>query len=155
MESANGLDTKLIENTENYWGSEVTYYLLNFFCILVEFFFYKFFTFLDNILFLVWIIYSFLFLFDFTDFNHVLSGKDVSTRDIVSSIISAANRKIQRKPRSKPSTDKKWLEEKRVESPSGSPPNSPLTSPPPHLTTSLAEYDGLPHRIRQHEGVNK
>lgn len=82
-----------------------------------------------------------------------LPGKDVSTRDIVSSIISAANRKIQRKPRSKPS-DKKWVE-KRTESPGGSPPSSPLTSPPPHLTTSLAAYDGLPHRIARHDGVNK
>ncbi|KAJ0180336.1 hypothetical protein K1T71_003740 [Dendrolimus kikuchii] len=88
-----------------------------------------------------------------------IEGKDVSTRDIVSSIISAANRKIQRKPRSKPSADKKWSEpdKNRTEiSPGGSPPNSPLTSPPAHLTTSLAEYDGLPHRFtRQHEGVNK
>ncbi|KAM3963530.1 LOW QUALITY PROTEIN: rho GTPase activating protein at 19D [Aphomia sociella] len=86
-----------------------------------------------------------------------IEGKDVSTRDIVSSIISAANRKIQRKPRSKPSTDKKWMEtDKRTEvSPGGSPPNSPLTSPPAHLTTSLAEYDGLPERFARHDGVNK
>ncbi|XP_059050130.1 rho GTPase-activating protein 23 isoform X2 [Achroia grisella] len=86
-----------------------------------------------------------------------IEGKDVSTRDIVSSIISAANRKIQRKPRSKPSTDKKWMEsDKRVEaSPGGSPPNSPLTSPPAHLTTSLADYDGLPERFVRHDGVNK
>ncbi|XP_026329173.1 rho GTPase-activating protein 21-A isoform X5 [Hyposmocoma kahamanoa] len=78
-----------------------------------------------------------------------IEGKDVSTRDIVSSIISAANRKIQRKPRSKP--DKKWSEpDKRLEvSPGGSPPASPLTSPPAHLTTSLADYDGLPHRFNQ------
>lgn len=32
----------------------------------------------------------------------ILGKGDVSTKDIVSSIISAANRKIQRKPRSKP-----------------------------------------------------
>ncbi|KAL0893638.1 hypothetical protein ABMA27_013802 [Loxostege sticticalis] len=87
-----------------------------------------------------------------------IEGKDVSTRDIVSSIISAANRKIQRKPRSKAS-DKKWVEpdKGRTEaSPGGSPPNSPLTSPPAHLTTSLAEYDGLPHRYAgQHESGNK
>ncbi|XP_073944334.1 rho GTPase-activating protein 23-like isoform X3 [Choristoneura fumiferana] len=89
-----------------------------------------------------------------------IEGKDVSTRDIVSSIISAANRKIQRKPRSKPSTDsKKWVEpdKGRAESsPGASPPNSPLTSPPAHLTTTLADYDGLPHRFsRSHEGANK
>ncbi|XP_037295377.1 rho GTPase-activating protein 21-B isoform X3 [Manduca sexta] len=89
-----------------------------------------------------------------------IEGKDVSTRDIVSSIISAANRKIQRKPRSKPSADKKWSEEKRAEtSPGGSPPSSPLTSPltspPAHLTTSLADYDGLPHRFTRQDGVNK
>ncbi|KAI5638498.1 rhoGAP domain-containing protein [Phthorimaea operculella] len=80
-----------------------------------------------------------------------IEGKDVSTRDIVSSIISAANRKIQRKPR-KP--DKKWAEEPRGGvSPGGSPPASPLTSPPAHLTTSLADYDGLPRFAR--EGTNK
>ncbi|XP_052758248.1 rho GTPase-activating protein 23 isoform X4 [Galleria mellonella] len=86
-----------------------------------------------------------------------IEGKDVTTRDIVSSIISAANRKIQRKPRSKPSADKKWMEaDKRTEaSPGGSPPNSPLTSPPAHLTTSLADYDGLPERFSRHDGVNK
>ncbi|XP_028175842.1 rho GTPase-activating protein 23-like [Ostrinia furnacalis] len=87
-----------------------------------------------------------------------IEGKDVSTRDIVSSIISAANRKIQRKPRSK-TADKKWVEpdKSRAEaSPGASPPRSPLTSPPAHLTTSLAEYDGLPHRYSgQHESVNK
>ncbi|XP_047988222.1 rho GTPase-activating protein 21 isoform X2 [Leguminivora glycinivorella] len=83
-----------------------------------------------------------------------IEGKDVSTRDIVSSIISAANRKIQRKPRSKPSDSKKWEAEKRAEaSPGASPPNSPLTSPPAHLTTTLADYDGLPHRFNQ--GGNK
>ncbi|CAG9783551.1 unnamed protein product [Diatraea saccharalis] len=60
-----------------------------------------------------------------------IEGKDVSTRDIVSSIISAANRKIQRKPRK----DKKW-EDKAA---------SPPRSPPAHLTTALAHYDGLPH----------
>ncbi|CAK1552565.1 unnamed protein product [Leptosia nina] len=73
-----------------------------------------------------------------------IEGKDVTTRDIVSSIISAANRKIQRKPRK---SDKKWSEsEKRTEtSPGASPPHSPLTSPPAHITTPLARYDGLPH----------
>lgn len=84
----------------------------------------------------------------------------MSTRDIVSSIISAANRKIQRKPRSKPSTDsKKWVEPDKARaetSPGASPPNSPLASPPAHLTTSLADYDGLPHRFdRSHESANK
>ncbi|XP_045514310.1 rho GTPase-activating protein 21 isoform X2 [Pieris brassicae] len=63
-----------------------------------------------------------------------IEGKDVSTRDIVSSIISAANRKIQRKPRK---SEKKWESEKR------SP--SPPRSPPAHLTTPLARYDGLNH----------
>ncbi|XP_037869455.1 rho GTPase-activating protein 21 isoform X4 [Bombyx mori] len=85
-----------------------------------------------------------------------IEGKDVSTRDIVSSIISAANRKIQRKPRTKP--EKKWPEpDKRSEvSPGGSPPPSPLASPPPHLTTSLADYDGLPHNCTgQQDRVNK
>ncbi|CAH0406643.1 unnamed protein product [Chilo suppressalis] len=48
-----------------------------------------------------------------------IEGKDVSTRDIVSSIISAANRKIQRKPRK----DKKWEEK-------SSPPRSPPAIPP-------------------------
>ncbi|XP_061383499.1 rho GTPase-activating protein 21-B isoform X9 [Danaus plexippus] len=82
------------------------------------------------------------------------AGKDVSTRDIVSSIISAANRKIQRKPRK---TDKKW--EEKARSPAGSPPRSPLASPPSpspaqahahtHVTT-LAHYDGLPHYMEQH-----
>ncbi|XP_075969245.1 rho GTPase-activating protein 23-like isoform X2 [Anticarsia gemmatalis] len=82
-----------------------------------------------------------------------IEGKDVSTRDIVSSIISAANRKIQRKPRSKP--DKK-AEDKRGDSPGGSPPSSPLTSPPHHLTTSLADYDGLNHKyVNRTDGVNK
>lgn len=94
-----------------------------------------------------------------------IEGKDVSTRDIVSSIISAANRKIQRKPRSKPAADKKWAEPERGErgrgadaSPGGSPPTSPLTSPPAHLTTSLADYDGLSHafaRREQNDGPNK
>lgn len=83
----------------------------------------------------------------------MILGKDVSTRDIVSSIISAANRKIQRKPRSKP--DKK-AEDKR-DSPGASPPPSPLTSPPHHLTTSLADYDGLNHKYvkRTQDDVNK
>lgn len=54
------------------------------------------------------------------------AGKDVSTRDIVSSIISAANRKMQRKPRK---SDKKWEDK--------SPPRSPLVSPP----AALAHYE--------------
>lgn len=82
-----------------------------------------------------------------------LSGKDVSTRDIVSSIISAANRKIQRKPRSKP--DKKSDDKRSDVSPGGSPPSSPLTSPPHHLTTSLADYDGLNHKYSRGQDVNK
>ncbi|XP_026742850.1 rho GTPase-activating protein 23-like isoform X2 [Trichoplusia ni] len=83
-----------------------------------------------------------------------IEGKDVSTRDIVSSIISAANRKIQRKPRSKP--DKKEDKRSPCGSPAGgspaggspaggSPPPSPLCEPPHHLTTALADYDGLHH----------
>nr|XP_049695062.1 rho GTPase-activating protein 23 isoform X4 [Helicoverpa armigera] len=79
-----------------------------------------------------------------------IPGKDVSTRDIVSSIISAANRKIQRKPRSKP--DKK---DEKATSPGGSPPASPLASPPHHLTTSLAEYDGLNHKYSRTQDANK
>ncbi|XP_048479339.1 rho GTPase-activating protein 21-B isoform X2 [Plutella xylostella] len=76
-----------------------------------------------------------------------IEGKDVSTRDIVSSIISAANRKIQRKPRTKTTSEsKKWAEPDKQA--------SPPTSPPPHLTTSLAEYDGLPHP-RYRDGGNK
>lgn len=82
-----------------------------------------------------------------------IEGKDVSTRDIVSSIISAANRKIQRKPRSKP---EKKLDDKRSDvSPGGSPPSSPLTSPPHHLTTSLADYDGLNHKYSRTQDGNK
>lgn len=82
-----------------------------------------------------------------------IPGKDVSTRDIVSSIISAANRKIQRKPRSKP---EKKLDDKRSDvSPGGSPPSSPLTSPPHHLTTSLADYDGLNHKYSRTQDGNK
>ncbi|CAH2086778.1 unnamed protein product [Euphydryas editha] len=71
-----------------------------------------------------------------------IEGKDVSTRDIVSSIISAANRKMQRKPRK---SDKKWEDKPR--SPGTSPPRSPLTSPP----AALAHYDGLPHFLHEHE----
>ncbi|CAG5011916.1 unnamed protein product [Parnassius apollo] len=69
-----------------------------------------------------------------------IEGKDVSTRDIVSSIISAANRKIQRKPRAKAaaSGDKKWAEADK------SPPASP-----PHHATALADYDGLPPRFHR------
>ncbi|CAH2074472.1 unnamed protein product, partial [Iphiclides podalirius] len=76
-----------------------------------------------------------------------IEGKDVSTRDIVSSIISAANRKIQRKPRAKPvsQADKKWAEADK------SPPASP-----PHLTTTLADYDGLPRFMeRTHDAADK
>ncbi|XP_068630097.1 rho GTPase-activating protein 23-like isoform X3 [Battus philenor] len=74
-----------------------------------------------------------------------IEGKDVSTRDIVSSIISAANRKIQRKPRTKPAPDKKWSDADK------SPPASP-----PHLTTSLADYDGLPrHDHRDQRPADK
>ncbi|XP_041977780.1 uncharacterized protein LOC121732070 isoform X4 [Aricia agestis] len=54
-----------------------------------------------------------------------IENKDVTTRDIVSSIISAANRKIQRKPRK---GDKKWEEKSR--SPPSSPPRSPLSPAP-------------------------
>ncbi|XP_039746949.1 rho GTPase-activating protein 23 isoform X3 [Pararge aegeria] len=82
-----------------------------------------------------------------------IEGKDVSTRDIVSSIISAANRKIQRKPRK---SDKKW---EAPRSPGTSPPRSPLASPPSappaHLATSLAHYDGLPHYIDRHHAQDK
>ncbi|XP_053625421.1 rho GTPase-activating protein 21 isoform X2 [Plodia interpunctella] len=81
-----------------------------------------------------------------------IESKDVTTRDIVSSIISAANRKIQRKPRSKP--DKKW-EARSEASPGGSPPRSPLTSPPAHVTTALADYDGLPHTNQRHQDIAK
>ncbi|XP_060800369.1 rho GTPase-activating protein 21-B isoform X3 [Amyelois transitella] len=81
-----------------------------------------------------------------------IESKDVTTRDIVSSIISAANRKIQRKPRSKP--DKKW-EARNEASPPSSPPRSPLTSPPAHLTTALADYDGLPRDKPRHQQINK
>lgn len=86
-----------------------------------------------------------------------IEGKDVSTRDIVSSIISAANRKIQRKPRSKNNDSKKWNDEKTRggDTPGGSPPTSPLCSPPPHLTTSLADYDGLPHSPYDRQALNK
>ncbi|XP_047527565.1 rho GTPase-activating protein 21 isoform X4 [Vanessa atalanta] len=71
-----------------------------------------------------------------------IEGKDVSTRDIVSSIISAANRKMQRKPRK---SDKKWEDKPR--SPGASPPRSPLASPP----AALAHYDGLPHFLHERE----
>ncbi|GBP65139.1 Rho GTPase-activating protein 21-B [Eumeta japonica] len=90
-----------------------------------------------------------------------IEGKDVSTRDIVSSIISAANRKIQRKPRPKndsktspASTTRAEPVEKRTEaSPGGSPRCSPPASPPRHLTTSLARYDGLSHPYAPHDNL--
>ncbi|KPJ07914.1 Rho GTPase-activating protein 21-B [Papilio machaon] len=74
-----------------------------------------------------------------------IEGKDVSTRDIVSSIISAANRKIQRKPRTKPAAaDKKWAGSDK------SPPSSP-----PHHATSLAHYDGLHHSHHSRHSTDK
>ncbi|KAJ8725450.1 hypothetical protein PYW08_003633 [Mythimna loreyi] len=87
-----------------------------------------------------------------------IPGKDVSTRDIVSSIISAANRKIQRKPRSKPAARAPRGDASpgaRGDSPGGSPPSSPLASPPHHLTTSLADYDGLNHKYSRTQDGNK
>ncbi|XP_052737709.1 rho GTPase-activating protein 23 isoform X2 [Bicyclus anynana] len=74
-----------------------------------------------------------------------IEGKDVSTRDIVSSIISAANRKIQRKPRK---SDKKW---EAARSPGASPPRSPLASPPAAPPAHLAPYDELHYRERHHD----
>ncbi|KPJ01693.1 Rho GTPase-activating protein 21 [Papilio xuthus] len=74
-----------------------------------------------------------------------IEGKDVSTRDIVSSIISAANRKIQRKPRTKAAAaDKKWAGSDK------SPPSSP-----PHHATALAHYDGLHHSHHSHHSTDK
>ncbi|XP_045783862.1 uncharacterized protein LOC123879995 isoform X4 [Maniola jurtina] len=76
-----------------------------------------------------------------------IEGKDVSTRDIVSSIISAANRKIQRKPRK---SDKKW---EAPRSPGTSPPRSPLTSPP--APPAHARLDPLPHFLDRHHDQDK
>ncbi|XP_069365488.1 rho GTPase-activating protein 23-like isoform X7 [Maniola hyperantus] len=76
-----------------------------------------------------------------------IEGKDVSTRDIVSSIISAANRKIQRKPRK---SDKKW---EAPRSPGTSPPRSPLTSPP--APPAHTRHVSLPHFLDRHHDQDK
>ncbi|CAH0718827.1 unnamed protein product, partial [Brenthis ino] len=87
-----------------------------------------------------------------------IEGKDVSTRDIVSSIISAANRKIQRKPRK---SDKKWDDKPR--SPAASPPRSPPSpptppspAPPPALPPALPPHcDVLSHYMDDNDTADK
>ncbi|XP_050682076.1 rho GTPase-activating protein 23-like [Leptidea sinapis] len=83
-----------------------------------------------------------------------IEGKDVSTRDIVSSIISAANRKIQRKPR-KP--DKKWSEVERGGGGGGgeSPPASPAALAPQHAAHNKIEIESMTALSRGRQDISR
>ncbi|XP_045491359.1 rho GTPase-activating protein 23 isoform X4 [Colias croceus] len=77
-----------------------------------------------------------------------IEGKDVSTRDIVSSIISAANRKIQRKPRK---SDKKWEVTRADASPGASPPRSP----PAHIAATYEDKNELDSMSRGRQDISR